>query len=142
MVYQVNHNHVLWYMFKTTIRWMLGKVLCIIMVKSKIKKLLAQVNAKQSCRQKKRQCWILMYWEIIITYLWFLKSTVGNNTSIKKILASIKYWPQQQRGQQKFADLMPTLFLMRSVTLCRPIIFLIWRVVEVAFILTKIDFIY
>ena len=142
MVYQVNHNHVLWYMFKTTIRWTLGKVLCIIMVKSKIKNLLAQVNAKQSCRQKKRQCWILMYWEIIITYVWFLKSTIGNNTSIKKILASIKYWPRQQRGQQKFADLMPTLSLMRLVTLCRPIIFLIWRVVEVAFILTKIDFIY
>ena len=111
MVYQVNHNHVLWYMFKTTIRWMLGKVLCIIMVKSKIKNLLAQVNAKQSCRQKKRQCWILMYWEIIITYLWFLKSTVGNNTSIKKILASIKYWPNADFIPHEIGNFMPTYYI-------------------------------
>ena len=106
------------------------------------KKSISTSACKTKLQAKKRQCWILIHWEIIITYAWFLKLTVGNNTSIKKILASIKYWPQQQRGQQKFADLMPTLFLMRSVTLCRPIIFLIWRVVEVAFILTKIDFIY
>ena len=61
-----------------------------------------------------------IYWEIIITNVWFFKLTVSNNTSIKNI-TSIKCQPQQQRGQQKFANLMPTLFLLRSTTLHQPI---------------------
>ena len=120
-------------MFKTAIRWTLLKVLCLSMRISKRKSKNAGEFKNRVIYKKVSLLNSLLYWETIVTDAWFLKLTVGNNNNIKTS-TSIKC--------QKFADLMPPLFLIRSETLWWPTFFLIQWAASVTCMSLKMELFY